>query len=290
VALGAGTGEDPVILRPVPLAVNVAGVRESMRQVRRWVTWRYELRDERWTKVPCRPSGQRAKVNDPATWSTFLEAVAAYRAGGFDGIGFVLGDGWSGIDLDKCRRPDTCDVLRAATAILDATLAYREVSPSGTGVKLFGRADRIGFEVRYDTGKIVAFGGARFFAVTGLGFGDPAEDLGPLIEKWATVPQVAPVGGGNRPGYSLAAETSDDDLLLQAVGSDNGEKCLRLWRGDISGYASRSEADLALCCMLAFWTNGDAERVDRLFRLSGLHRAKWDTFSYRRATLEKALA
>jgi putative DNA primase/helicase len=47
-------------------------------------------------------------------------------------------------------------------------------------------------------------------------------------------------------------------------------------RGDCAGYASRSEADLALCGALAFWTRGDPEQIDRLFRRSALYRAKWN--------------
>ncbi len=39
-------------------------------------------------------------------------------------------------------------------------------------------------------------------------------------------------------------------------------------------YTSQSEADLALCNFLAFWTGGDAARIDRLFRRSGLYRPK----------------
>ncbi|MFQ7644172.1 hypothetical protein, partial [Ruthenibacterium lactatiformans] len=39
---------------------------------------------------------------------------------------------------------------------------------------------------------------------------------------------------------------------------------------------SHSEADIALCNALAWWTNCDAARVDRLFRQSGLMREKWD--------------
>ena len=49
-----------------------------------------------------------------------------------------------------------------------------------------------------------------------------------------------------------------------------------LMRGDISGYTSHSEADMALCNMLAFWTNRDADQMDRIFRSSGLMREKWD--------------
>ncbi len=61
------------------------------------------------------------------------------------------------------------------------------------------------------------------------------------------------------------------------MNSRNGERFCRLWRGDTSDYDNdHSRADAALCCMLAFWTGGDVERVDRLFRRSGLMRNKWD--------------
>ena len=33
---------------------------------------------------------------------------------------------------------------------------------------------------------------------------------------------------------------------------------------------------MALCCLLAFWTGGDAMRVDQLFRQSGLLRETWN--------------
>ena len=65
---------------------------------------------------------------------------------------------------------------------------------------------------------------------------------------------------------------------------------MELWRGDTSRFGGdHSRADQALCCHLAFWTNYDAERIDRLFRQSALMRPKWDSASYRRATLSKAL-
>jgi primase-polymerase (primpol)-like protein len=37
---------------------------------------------------------------------------------------------------------------------------------------------------------------------------------------------------------------------------------------------------MALCCLLAFWTRGDAEWMDSLFRDSGLLRPKWDEVHY----------
>jgi putative DNA primase/helicase len=74
------------------------------------------------------------------------------------------------------------------------------------------------------------------------------------------------------------------------MSAGNGEKFGRLWIGDASGYASDSEADLALCSLLAFWVGSDAERFDRLFRQSGLCREKWlRRADYRQRTIEEAL-
>ena len=68
----------------------------------------------------------------------------------------------------------------------------------------------------------------------------------------------------------------DDALLKRARSAANGESFSTLFDdGDYSGYGSQSEADLALCGMLAFWTGGEPERIDRLFRESGRCRPKW---------------
>ncbi len=71
----------------------------------------------------------------------------------------------------------------------------------------------------------------------------------------------------------------------------NGAKFGRLWRGDASGYPTRSEADLALCAMLAYWCGADPARVEALFYRSGLCRSKWRLRpDYRRRTIARAIA
>jgi primase-polymerase (primpol)-like protein len=74
-----------------------------------------------------------------------------------------------------------------------------------------------------------------------------------------------------------ALALSDEELIERAKVARNGERFRRLWEGDASDYGNdHSRADLALCRILAFWCGGDAERMDRLFRSSGLMRKKWD--------------
>jgi primase-polymerase (primpol)-like protein len=81
----------------------------------------------------------------------------------------------------------------------------------------------------------------------------------------------------------------DDSVLLErALNARNGGKLGRLLAGDLRGYPSPSEADLALCCLLAFWTQ-NAEQIDRLVRGSSLFREKWERPDYRDVTITKAL-
>ena len=275
--------------RPTPLPVCVEGIPDALKAESRWVNWRYERRDTRWTKMQYRPSGAPAKSNDPSTWYCFADALAAYRATRFDGISFALGDHWAGIDVDNylCH-------LTASYPILQLVDGYRERSPGGTGIKIIGRSPRIGGEVKFDLEALkppafTTWVGSRFFTITGQGsVGDPTADISTFIN--ARFP-VAITPGSTREGYRDATATSDDDLLLQMVGTDIvGDKILKLWQGDLSAYdGDHSRADPALCCHLAFWTNYDPDRIDRLFRQSGLMRPKWNTDSYRYATLGKAL-
>jgi primase-polymerase (primpol)-like protein len=86
----------------------------------------------------------------------------------------------------------------------------------------------------------------------------------------------------------------DEEILALARAAKNRGKFSALydrgeWKG--LGFPSRSEADLALCSMLAFWCDADKARVDKLFRASGLNRPKWEERpDYRERTLEAAIA
>ena len=83
--------------------------------------------------------------------------------------------------------------------------------------------------------------------------------------------------------------------LLRSTPSDTfGQQntFMKLWMGNTDGYTSHSEADLALCGMLAT-ESGDFDQIDRIFRKSGLMRPKWDQKrgrqTYGEATIERAL-
>ena len=96
--------------------------------------WQYELRDGSKTKVPYTPGTmRRASVSDPATFTAFDVAASAT---GFDGIGIRVCGRIVGIDLDHCVKDGK--QLPWAQAIVDRFDAtYIEVSPSGTGIRIF---------------------------------------------------------------------------------------------------------------------------------------------------------
>ena len=111
----------------------------------RWVAWRNELRNGKQTKVPYSPHGGPAKADDPSTWSTRSAAEAKARNlvnGQGGGIGIELGDlgdgtSLGGIDLDTCLSGGMFE--QWAMDIIQRLGSYAEVSPCGTGAKIFFR-------------------------------------------------------------------------------------------------------------------------------------------------------
>jgi putative DNA primase/helicase len=127
------------------LDVRAEAIPARLRERDQWLAWRGELRDGRMTKVPYRiayPS-QCASVDDPATWGAFLDAIDAQSCPELrlDGIGYVLtsADALVGIDLDHCRDRETGVIEARALDIVQRIDSYTEISPSGTGLRIFSR-------------------------------------------------------------------------------------------------------------------------------------------------------
>ena len=86
---------------------------------------------------------------------------------------------------------------------------------------------------------------------------------------------------------------SDEEVIEKASNAKNKEKFLNLWAGNIKGYSSYSESDLALTAILAFYAGGNTDQIDRLFKRSKLFRDKWDENrggkTYGEITINKAI-
>jgi hypothetical protein len=273
---------------------------QNIRDLRQWVCWRSEERDGKPTKIPYSPiTGRRASSTDPDTWGDYPEAVRACRKRGYDGIGFVFteDDPFCGVDLDRCLNTATGEIEPWAREIIEELHSYTEVSPSGTGVHILLSA--VLPEGRNRKNRIEIYDRSRYFTVSGRHLeGTPRtieERQDQLLDVRRRVLGEQPSANGrDAPRPPVGEGLSDQDILTKASFADNGEKFRQLWVGDTSGYEhdeneGHSEADLALCSMLAFWTGPDPERVDTLFRQSGLYREKWERKDYRERTIAHAL-
>ncbi len=131
---------------------------EEMRRRPQWVVHK--------GKVPYIAGGVgRASSTDSLTWRTFEEAVRALKTGRWDGIGFVFssGDPFAGVDLDKCRDPETGELEEWAAKVVKHLGGYAEASPSGTGVHVIIR----GKAPNRKRGKVEAYSSERYFTMTG---------------------------------------------------------------------------------------------------------------------------
>lgn len=118
-----------------------------------------------------------ASSTDPATWRSHEEAYEAWLENewSYAGVGCVIRaeEGLVGVDFDKCLDPETGELTPWAAQAIDRLDSYAEVSPSGTGVKVWVKAPTItrahvkpGLEI-YPRG--------RYFTVTGLVLGETRE-------------------------------------------------------------------------------------------------------------------
>lgn len=298
--------------RPARPALAHKNIPASIRPMQRWVCWRYEWRDDKWTKVPLSAkTAANAKSNDPATWSSLGDSLMFHlsQPAASDGVGFQLGtvgapSGIVAFDLDHCIQDGVIEPW--AQEIIDELNSYTEISPSGEGIRIlaFGSLPPGGRK----RGQTETYDSRRFVTITGQHIAGTPTDLQERQEQIDQLharifPPAEPLDGQRGRPISCGAPAPrvdvglDDFVLLdKARQAKDGAEFARLFdHADTNSYGGDdSAADLALCGKLAFWTGGDEARVDRLFRQSALMRDKWDRparsgETYGAGTVRKAL-
>ncbi len=293
-----------------------------------WVCWRREERKGKITKVPYTPrTGYHAKSDDPTTWTNYDQALEAWQQHPeqYDGIGYMFHGAVTGIDLDHCI-DEHGRVDAWAQAYLDALTSYSEKSPNDEGIHVLVRGALPGKGTRrllpgqrHPEAAIEMYCEKRYFTVTGKHLAGTPQTLEARQEAlnaiYTTIINAHEQVLGNKadqggaPLLTVGQETEleslphtdqrtrldeDTELLRRAGAAANGRKFTDLYTHGTHGSTSASEADLALCTMLAFWTGKDATRIDRLFRTSALYRDKWDEqrgeTTYGGLTIAKAIS
>lgn len=286
--------------KPPRIDIETKLIPEMLANLARWVCWRWELREGKWTKPPINArTGEEAKTNDPTTWTTYSEAMAAYRRNKeFAGIGFVFYpiDDIMGVDVDGCLNPDGTLTETGSQAVRHFGNSYCEVSPSGSGLKFIICATIPGEKSGRKNPKldVEAYQSGRYFTVTGRRWpGSPSEILYKQDDLNQWFAEIFPDrGSADKKDKTTSTPVSAgvNVIVEKASAARNGDKFRQLWAGDCSEFGDdQSAADLSLCSLLAFWCGPDHGLIDDCFRASGLMRDKWEREDYRAGTIQKAI-
>lgn len=261
--------------------MNFDKIPDELKKLRNWVCWNDD-------KIPYTHSGKPAKSNDSSTWCSFEEAKSAVECGKFKGIGFQFSDTpFMGVDLDHCLVHGTINKQNEKIFKMLKNVSYCEISMSGEGLHFItkGRVPNGGNRKKnvemYDSG--------RYFALTGECV-DSYTQIKDGQEQVDEIHRAFILKSSNQGvlDFSQRDQRTLDDILK------NSDMARSLWNGDWSNYPSQSEADLALCNVLAKHLGRVESDVDRFFRHSGLYRAdKWgrsvgQNLTYGQRTIEMA--
>ncbi|WP_342304813.1 phage/plasmid primase, P4 family [Methanolobus sp. ZRKC5] len=271
----------------------------ELNELPQWVMWKLEYRPEQAkpSKIPYTVDNIRASATDSDTWNMFDNCIEALETGLYHGIGFVFSedDDYIGVDWDNVRDPETGDIDPEVIQEIRDLDSYAEISQSGTGLHVItvgkkpGERCRSGCREMYDK--------ERFFVMTGNHLENTPFEIKPASsevlksiyhkiapdekEKMET---SKPVGG-----RKVSPPLTDEEIFSLCMGAKNANKFEELWDGSTSGHENDdSRADLALCTILAFYTQNSAQ-IDRLFRKSKLYRSKWERSDYRGRTIQTSI-
>ena len=260
----------------------------ELKQEKRWCLYKMIQRNGKNTKLPLMPNGKPAKSNDKTTWNSYEDCIAALNRNIGDGLGFMLGDGYIGIDIDKVSddifvysmnyhaKSMTADFLRGIST-------YAEISPSKTGLHFLGIGEVPGERKRYKNLEI--YDKDRFFTVTGNIIKDRDRnkvinidsELKSLYEKY--MPKTNVIISENKRNQAITFYKRNQDTLEKLFDrgyfSYTGEDLRQVYYGNYESYFnSQSEADFFMLQRLLYYT-ADVEQSISFMENSGLKREKW---------------
>lgn len=270
---------------------------EGLKDKSQWVLWKYENVAGRKTKIPYSVSGKRADTTEPATWASFEDVYNKYQAETvsgygkvYNGLGFVFtaDNDIMGIDWDHVKDPETGEWDPDIIEEIKSLNSYAEISPSGTGAHCICIGEIPGERRR--KGNLEMYETERYFTVTGYHIPGTSSEIHPAqkainrIYQRIETPKTDQASEDNGqkkeevkpiPQGGEGLKLSDNKIIELCNRARNAEKFKGLYSGSTAGYPSQSEADLALCSILAFYTR-NPDQIDRIFNKSGLYRKKWD--------------
>ena len=279
---------------------------KELKNKKQWVCWRFkpDPNGGKPKKVPINPvTGKGAMSNNPDTWTDYETALTAAENFGYTGIGYMFSkdDDIVGVDIDHCYNAETNEFNDIAKAIIEKQPTYVEFSPSGDGVHLYFKGVKPKGSSKNTENGVEMYDSVRYFTVTEKQLPGSHDTIseGTDTLQWiyeTYIKKQRKPRAKKKKSANKVVELTDEELLEKAKASDDGEAFIALLEGSWQeNYQSQSEADMAFCRKLAFWSGKNREQMERIFRSSGLYRKKWDEkhhadgSTYGEETLNKAI-
>ena len=279
----------------------------ELKEQKIWLCWNFREKGGKKTKVPIAASGEKTGTDEAhsATWVTFDEAKAAAAEKNYSGVGFVIPKGYFFLDIDHRDMNDPYIKM-----MLERFGSYAEKSVSGEGLHIYGKCDFTKVPTEEKNGKLKLH--RRYYQKnpnngTELYMGGLTNRFAVFTENIVQDKQLKDCTNAvlvtleknmkraqnkkKTPELKALDVTAEGfDIICKLRKQKNGEKFCKLFdEGDFSDYGSQSEADLALCSMIAFRVGDDSDAIDQIFRQSALYREKWEREDYREETLAKGI-
>lgn len=283
----------------------MANAMQELMDMKIWFLWRKELNGNRINKIPFAAGGGATGTNEKYrhTWVSYNEALDSMKKQSTAGLGFVIPKSYFFLDIDNKSLTDPF-----VQNLLERFNSYTERSVSGNGIHIYGKCDFTKLPTYTDkNGNLkldkayymknpnnhleLYIGGLtnRFAAFTGdVILNEPLKESteAVLLTLDKNMRKTEKAIYSNKRNVARATF----DIVCNLRKQKNGDKFKKLYDdGDISDYASHSEADAALCAMIAFRTGPDPLAIDDIFRTSALYREKWNRDDYREATINAGI-
>ena len=283
---------------------------EELKRDALWCCWKYiQNQDGDNIKIPINPlTGYAAKSNNRSTFVSYATLmIYAEQYIDYDeatgkqigGIGLGVFNGFSAIDIDHCV-DERGNVNSMAREIIDFCQSYTELSPSKTGIRIIFKSKiKIDKNIYYINNAknhleiYISDNTNKFVTVTANRYNNyeiNEIDLTPILNKY--MKRSVPLTPNVPTNYDRTVSIDLNRALMK------DDKLYDLWNNQAPGsHSNESELDMALCCKLAFYCNGDFDKIKQAFESSPyyeskdeLHKNKWHNGSYSVNTINYAIS
>lgn len=278
---------------------------QELKDLKQWCCFRLQPKGDKFTKIPINAyTGGFGDSSDESTWADFNTALAAIGQFNCDGLGFYFKPPYFGIDIDKV--PEQIEKYKQGnhednivSEFIEMMESYTEYSVSGNGIHIIAKGilpkggRRKGNVEMYDSGRFFVMTGKTASAYTHIADDTDYGKVKYLHHKYIAKPEVSEQSISKN--IIKPVDIPEQELIRIAYNSKSGMRFRLFMEGGWEQfYTSQSEADMAFCNDLAFWTCRDSGKMDSIFRSSSLYREKWDekrgASTYGNETINKAIS